>query len=211
LHLQLSSPSLALPYEKEALNYLNRAKQAERIYVKRLGFEPPPVSEERRYQGKLKDILSYQRSTQASLPANLNTKVLAFMAAVNHAVTLQHDLQRDQQQNQQQDKLPKKLSPSERQAVDDMAQLLTDRLNQSPEWVEQLATIKRIQMANSFTLNNCDACLPSLIVDLHTLLSANIAQPLLRKSAISTQNAASKAYSEVLLQFNAAPSQESNQ
>lgn len=206
LHLQLSSPALALPYEKEALNYLNRAKQAERIYVKRLGFEPPPVSEERRYQGKLKDILSYQRSTQAALPANLNTKVLAFMAAVNHAVTLQHD----QQQNQQQDKLPKKLSPSERQTVDDMAQLLTDRLNQSPEWVEQLATIKRIQMTNSFTLDNCEACLPNLMVDLNTLLSSQIAPPLLRQSALSTQNAASKAYSEMLLKLSPAPSQEPN-
>ncbi|AEP31111.1 hypothetical protein [Brumicola nitratireducens] len=202
LHLQLSSPALALPYEKEALNYLNRAKQAERIYVKRLGFEPPPVSEERRYQGKLKDILSYQRSTQASLPANLNTKVLAFMAAVNHAVTLQHDLQHDN--------LQKKLSPSERQTVDDMAQLLTDRLNQSPEWVEQLATIKRIQMANSFALDNCEACLPNLMVDLNTLLSTQIAPPLLRQSALSTQNAASKAYSEMLLQLSPAPSQEPN-
>lgn len=210
LHLQLSEPSLALPYEKEALNYLNRAKQAERIYVKRLGFEPPPVSEERRYQGKLKDILSYQRSTQASSPANLNTKVLAFMAAVNHAVTLQHDLQQEQQQNQQQDKLPKKLSPSERKTVDDIAQLLTERLNQSPEWVEQLATIKRIQMANSFTLDNCEACLANLMVDLNTLVSTQIAPPLLRQSALSTQNAASKAYSEMLLQLNPAQSQEPN-
>lgn len=206
LHLQLSSPALALPYEKEALNYLNRAKQAERIYVKRLGFEPPPVSEERRYQGKLRDILSYQRSTQASLPANLNTKVLAFLSAVNHAVTLQHE----QQQKQQQDKLPKKLSPSERQTVDDMAQLLTERLNQSPEWVEQLATIKRIQMTNSFTLDNCEACLPNLMVDLNTLLSTQIAPPLLRQSALSTPNAASKAYSEMLLKLSSAPSQEPN-
>lgn len=202
LHLQLSSPSLALPYEKEALNYLNRAKQAERIYVKRLGFEPPPVSEERRYQGKLKDILTYQRSTQAALPVNLNTKVLAFMAAVNHAVTLPYI--------QQQGKLQNKLSPSERQIVDDMAQLLTDRLNQSPEWVEQLVTIKRIQMANSFTLDNCEACLPSLMVDLNTLLSPQIAPPLLRQSVLSTQNAASNTYSEVLLQLHAAPSLESN-
>ncbi len=202
LHLQLSSPSLALPYEKEALNYLNRAKQAERIYVKRLGFEPPPVSEERRYQGKLKDILSYQRSTKAALPVNLNSKVLAFMAAVNHAITLQKELQ--------QDKLPRKLSANELQTVNDMAQLLTDRLSQSPEWIEQLATIKRIQMTNSFTLDNCEACLSNLMADLNTLLSTQIAPPLQRQNALSTQNAASMAYSEVLLQLNAASFQETN-
>ena len=32
-------------------------KKAERIYVKRLGFEPPPVTEKRRYQGEQSDIL----------------------------------------------------------------------------------------------------------------------------------------------------------
>ena len=45
LHLQLSEPELALPFETQALAFLNRAKKADRIYVKRLGFEPPPVSE----------------------------------------------------------------------------------------------------------------------------------------------------------------------
>jgi len=43
LHLMMSEPALALPYEKEALKFLTQAKNAERIYVKRLGFEPPPV------------------------------------------------------------------------------------------------------------------------------------------------------------------------
>jgi hypothetical protein len=193
LQLQLSSPQLALPYEKEALNYLNRAKQAERIYVKRLGFEPPPVSEERRYQGKLKDILSYQRSTEASLPVDLNSRVQAFISSANNAITIQRD---------QQQELPNTLSSSERQIVDDMAQLLTERLNQSPEWVKQLATVKRIQMRDSYLLDNCDSCLANLIVDLSTLLSPQIAPPVLRQSKLSTQHAAGNAYAEALLQFN---------
>ena len=65
-------------------------------------------------------------------------------------------------------------------------------------------------MANSFTLDNCEACLANLMVDLNTLLSTQIAPPLLRQSALSTQNAASKAYSEMLLQLSPAPSQEPN-
>ncbi|WP_444996824.1 hypothetical protein [Aliikangiella sp. IMCC44359] len=59
LHLMLSEPSKALPYEYQAYQYLKLAKQAERIYVKRLGFEPPPVKEDNRLKGELKDIVSY--------------------------------------------------------------------------------------------------------------------------------------------------------
>ena len=54
--LRLNRPQDALPFEEQALIWLNRAKKAQRIYVKRLGFEPPPVSEQRRYQGELTDI-----------------------------------------------------------------------------------------------------------------------------------------------------------
>lgn len=60
LHLMLSEPSKALPYEYQAYQYLKLAKQAERIYVKRLGFEPPPVKEDNRLKGELKDIFSYE-------------------------------------------------------------------------------------------------------------------------------------------------------
>ncbi|MDC0603530.1 hypothetical protein OAP14_11025, partial [Aliiglaciecola sp.] len=44
LHLMLSTPEKALPFERQALIFLNQARKAERIYVKRLGFEPPPVT-----------------------------------------------------------------------------------------------------------------------------------------------------------------------
>ena len=61
-HLMQAEPALALPFEYEAYKYLKLARQADRIYVKRLGFEPPPVSEERRLSGELDEILSYQLS-----------------------------------------------------------------------------------------------------------------------------------------------------
>ena len=55
-----AEPELALPFEYEAYKYLKLARQADRIYVKRLGFEPPPVTEERRLTGELDEILTYQ-------------------------------------------------------------------------------------------------------------------------------------------------------
>ena len=64
LHLMLSQPEQALPYEYEALNYLNMARQAERIYTQRLGFEPPPVTEERRLTGELDEVGDARRSEE---------------------------------------------------------------------------------------------------------------------------------------------------
>lgn len=66
-HLMQAEPALALPFEYEAYKYLKLARQADRIYVKRLGFEPPPVSEERRLSGELDDILSYHSSAPEPL------------------------------------------------------------------------------------------------------------------------------------------------
>jgi hypothetical protein len=64
LHLLLSDPEQALPFENEALKYLNLARQADRIYTERLGFEPPPVTEDRRLSGDLDEITSYARADQ---------------------------------------------------------------------------------------------------------------------------------------------------
>ena len=62
-HLLQAQPQKALPFEYEAYKYLKLAREADRIYVKRLGFEPPPVSEDRRLTGKRDEILSYRLST----------------------------------------------------------------------------------------------------------------------------------------------------
>ncbi len=59
LHLMLSEPEKALTFEYRAYDYLKLATEAERIYVKRLGFEPPPVNEDARLSGELKDIKNY--------------------------------------------------------------------------------------------------------------------------------------------------------
>ncbi|MBN7817299.1 hypothetical protein [Algoriphagus pacificus] len=57
LYLRLYEPEKALPYEKKALEYLKSVQQKSRVYVKRTGFDPPPIKEEeKRLTGELKDI-----------------------------------------------------------------------------------------------------------------------------------------------------------
>jgi hypothetical protein len=57
LYLRLYEPEKALPFEKKALEYLKSVQQKSRVYVKRTGFDPPPIKEEeKRLSGELDDI-----------------------------------------------------------------------------------------------------------------------------------------------------------
>jgi len=66
----MSEPALALPYEKRSAKFLTQAKNAERILCqKRLGFEPPPVSESRRLSGA--NLTTSKNAKQSTI--NVNT------------------------------------------------------------------------------------------------------------------------------------------
>ena len=57
LRLRMSDPQAALPYEYRALELLKDVQQAARVYVRRVGFEPPPLEPDRkRLTGDLSKI-----------------------------------------------------------------------------------------------------------------------------------------------------------
>ncbi len=54
LHLRLYEPEKAIPYEQKALEFLKSAQHKARTYVKKSGFDPPPIKEkEKRMTGEL--------------------------------------------------------------------------------------------------------------------------------------------------------------
>ncbi|TRZ43172.1 tryptophan-rich sensory protein [Robertkochia solimangrovi] len=61
LQLRLFKPELSLPYQYSALKLLQEIKNSARIYVHRIGFDPPPIKEEKRLSGELKEISSYDK------------------------------------------------------------------------------------------------------------------------------------------------------
>lgn len=70
LRLRTYRPSEALPYEYRALEHLKDAQQSARVYVQRVGFEPPPLEPARtRLSGKLEGIVS--RTDRDSAGADL--------------------------------------------------------------------------------------------------------------------------------------------
>jgi len=62
LHLRLNEPEKSLPFQYEALKYIQEIKNSARIYVHRIGFDPPPIKEDSRLTGKIKDIKNYRKN-----------------------------------------------------------------------------------------------------------------------------------------------------
>lgn len=56
LYLRLATPEKSLPYQYKALELIQEIKNSARIYVHRIGFDPPPIKEDKRLSGDLDEI-----------------------------------------------------------------------------------------------------------------------------------------------------------
>jgi len=83
LHLRLYEPEKALPYEHKALEYLKTAQQKARTYVKKSGYDPPPIKEkEKRLTGELKDLATrweYEKEFNQKQTASLAAALLGYL------------------------------------------------------------------------------------------------------------------------------------
>lgn len=83
LHLRLYEPERALPFEQKALEYLKLSQQKARSYVKKTGFDPPPIKEkELRGTGELKNVsptFSQERTVDGPLIGPLVADVLGYL------------------------------------------------------------------------------------------------------------------------------------
>jgi hypothetical protein len=61
LYLRLYQPEKSLPYQYEALKLIQEIKNSARIYVHRIGFDPPPIKEEKRLTGDIKSISNFDK------------------------------------------------------------------------------------------------------------------------------------------------------
>lgn len=88
LYLRLYEPKKSLPYQYKALKLIQEIKNSARIYVHRIGFDPPPIKEDKRLSGELKDIKGFSKTeelkTEKAYP-NIKTalKSLALVLSEN--------------------------------------------------------------------------------------------------------------------------------
>lgn len=83
LHLRTYAPEKALPFEHKALEYLKTAQQKARTYVKKSGYDPPPIKEkEKRLTGELKDLAAkweYEIAFKDQQTARLASALLGYL------------------------------------------------------------------------------------------------------------------------------------
>ena len=192
LHLMLSQPELALPFEQQALKLLKRAKKAERIYVKRLGFEPPPVTEKRRYQGEENDVLAGQVQRFTFEPAQLSNQTQrAFTSFLQTLNTYE-------QTNDKLAQLNKNLTNETLALVKTVKQGLAEKVASRPALVSALAIVERILLKQSLTLDNCADCLTKLAAKLTQLVPDATAVPIHQTLQVSDEEPLLQSYSDFL-------------
>ena len=177
LHLMLSQPELALPFEQKALKLLKLAKKAERIYVKRLGFEPPPVTEQRRYQGEENDILANQVQESTFQTEQLSNQTQwafrAFLQMLN-----MHTQANNRVKYNEHVQLSEKLNTDTLAVVKSVKEGLEKQIVKRPALVSTLAIVEQILLKQSLTLNNCQDCLTKLAAKLTQLIPDATAVPM---------------------------------
>lgn len=131
LHLRLYEPAKALPFQEKALEYLKSVQQKSRAYVKRSGFDPPPLKEkEKRLTGDLEDLKKQIEVEQLEL-----TNRLAPLAAEVLGL------------------LPKQqLSAREIASIQHLGELWTSRMNYSG--MQDWSVLLRLQELNAGKIND---------------------------------------------------------
>ncbi|MPR34068.1 hypothetical protein [Salmonirosea aquatica] len=97
LHLRLYEPEKALPFENKALEYLKTAQQKARTYVKKSGFDPPPLKiKETRLTGELDKInprYQQERHYEQEQLAIKASRVLGYLELPKLSAAQQRDVQ----------------------------------------------------------------------------------------------------------------------
>ncbi len=184
LYLHLSDPVNALPYEQEALDYLNRARKADRVYVKRLGFKPPPVTEDRRYKGELNDILEpklRQNFEVDNTEENIIRQLLSRLTKINPKSSI--------------------LNEDDKDLLTQSIAILNNKLDTLPntsEALSVLAALERIRAEKKWVTRACADCLAKVKAYFWQSLRQPIAEPQLKP--LNLENDIVKNFKQVMQQ-----------
>lgn len=184
-HLMQAEPALALPFEYEAYKYLKLARQADRIYVKRLGFEPPPVSEERRLSGELDEVLSYQLSAPEPLVDPGGNQWNQQLLRDVYQLLTTHSLYSEF--NQDQGELLSRLSHE-----------FTDWSQQRAALIRHAASLEKLALAGRLDPEACPSCLKDLQSTIWNLIEAGSGQFHHRNAVWSADDSLIKSYQHLL-------------
>ncbi|TQV72411.1 hypothetical protein FLL45_19575 [Aliikangiella marina] len=185
LHLMMHEPEKALPYEYEAYQYLKLARQAEKIYVKRLGFEPPPVKESNRLTGELKDILTYETSVEDIADESADASI----------ISVSYQALNDPENRN-------KLSKNAKKQLSLLRDRLLELSETRPVLISYAATVEKVLVADSLILNDCDQCIDSLQAKLWQLAKRPISLPNVRGEVLKSNIESAQEFLNNINQLN---------
>ncbi|REA62788.1 hypothetical protein DSL64_07655 [Dyadobacter luteus] len=97
LHLRMYEPEKAIPFENKALEFLKSAQHKARTFVKKSGYDPPPIKEkEKRLTGEMKDLnknLSSEKNYREKTTGQLVAEVLGYLQAEKLSGNMQSQMQ----------------------------------------------------------------------------------------------------------------------
>lgn len=88
LHLRLYEPKKSLPFQYRILTLLKEISQDSRVYVHRVGFDPPPIKEEKRLTGDQEEIVSTVGRMQV-IPKDSYPAIVAAMGKIEEMLQQQ--------------------------------------------------------------------------------------------------------------------------
>jgi hypothetical protein len=175
LKLRLTDPQAALPFEYRALELLKEVQQAARVYVRRVGFEPPPLEPDRK---RLTGDLSKIGRPEAARDVAVRDSLPGIRAALAVVRRLRDD---------------GAAAASDRPALEHGGQELANlALAQPGRYLAALGTLRSV--IDSLGRATCAPCLAALEADLLRALPA----PAPATSGAATGSSVARTYFELL-------------
>jgi hypothetical protein len=166
LHLRLYDPQKSLPFQYKALNLLKEISQDSRIYVHRVGFDPPPLKEEKRLTGDLSDVRSRSLSNVYD-EAELFPAIRQLIPEINNL--LLHD--------------DAPITTAHRQLFIRAGQELAGVALQNPVYVEHLSLVKTL-VENNISLAEQKVALKKIQRVFWSVLPEETPSPTLRNATL---------------------------
>ncbi len=176
LHLRLSEPAESLPHQYAALEYYNRAREADRIFTRRLGFEPPPVAEDRRLTGDIDDV----RNNRVEEAAAEDRSDDALFRELHDRLSTRSPTE--------------PFDPDELEllalAADRLQKLSSDR----PALIKQAARLEQLRVAGGPATANCEDCVADAIRTAWSVLTSPRAMPVRGARPVAVDDALIRDY-----------------
>ena len=110
LYLRLFEPEKSLPFQYKALEMLKTVQQKSRVFIKRTGYDPPPIKEEeKRLSGKLEELEQQILKEQAVLDQQIQPLASKALGLLNQ----------------------ERLTSAEKSSIRELAELWTQRMQNS--------------------------------------------------------------------------------